>query len=174
MKTEGRSGTKNSGSTRWVARTALLAAVYALLTVLPPLNAISYGPIQVRVSEALTVLPFVFPWAAWGLYLGCILSNLASPFLLWDVTLGALGTLLAALATRRMPRPYLAPLPPVLVNALVVPLYVARLSGMPYWPVAAYVAAGEAIACYALGYPLLVYLLRNDRARQMLGGEDLT
>jgi uncharacterized membrane protein len=157
-----------------IARVAILAAVYALLTVIPPLNAIGYGPVQVRVAEALTVLPFIFPWAVWGLYLGCILSNLASPFLLWDVTLGALGTLTAALLTRRMPEPYLAPLPPVVVNALVVSLYVARLSGMPYWPVAAYIAGGEAIACYGLGYPLLAYLLRNERARQALGGEDLT
>ncbi len=158
-------------STRLLARVAILAAVYALLTVLPPFNAVGYGPVQVRVSEALTVLPFVVPWAPWALYLGCILANLGSPFLVWDLTLGALGTLLAALLTRRMPKSYLAPLPPVIVNALVVPSYVARLSGMPYWPVALYVAAGEAIACYVLGYPLLLYILRNSRARDVLVGE---
>lgn len=150
----------------------MLAAVYALLTVLPPLNSLGYGPVQVRVAEALTVLPFLFPWAIWGLYLGCILSNLASPFLLWDVTLGALSTLLAAWLTRRMPRPGLAPLPPIVVNALVVPLYVARLSGLPYLPVAAYIAAGEAIACYVLGYPLLAYLLRNRGMTEFLGGRE--
>ena len=165
---------KGSSSVRFIARVAILAAVYALLTVLPPLNAMGYGPVQVRAAEALTVLPFLFPWAAWGLYLGCILSSLASPFLLWDVTLGALGTLAAALLTRKMPRPCLAPLPPIVVNALVVPLYVARLSGMSYWPVAAYIAAGETVACYALGYPLLAYLLRNGKAREMLGGYEST
>jgi uncharacterized membrane protein len=165
---------KEESSTRRIARVAILAAVYALLTVLPPLNAIGYGPVQVRVAEALTVLPFVFPWAVWGLYLGCILSNLASPFLAWDVTLGALATLVAGLLTRRMPKSYLAPLPPVVVNALAVSLYVSRLSGLPYWPVVAYIAAGETVACYALGYPLLVYLLRNESTRQKLGGKDLT
>ena len=157
-------------STRLLARVAILAAVYALLTVLPPFNAIGYGPVQVRVSEALTVLPFAIPWAPWALYLGCVLANLGSPFLAWDLSLGALGTLLAAALTRRMPKPYLAPLPPVIVNALVVSSYVAPLSGMPYWPVAFYIAIGEAVACYVLGYPLLLYLLRNERARELLRG----
>lgn len=156
----------------YIVRVALLAAVYALLTVLPPLNALSYGPVQVRVAEALTVLPFLFPWAIWGLYLGCILANLGSPFLLWDITLGALGTLVAAWLTRRMPRPALAPLPPIVANALVVSLYVARLTATPYLPVAGYIAAGEAIACYGLGYPLLAYLMRNRLAVEFLGGRD--
>lgn len=162
---------RNGMSSGYIVRVALLAALYALLTVLPPLNALSYGPIQVRVSEALTVLPFLFPWAVPGLYLGCILANLGSPFLAWDITLGALSTLLAAYLTRRMPRPVLAPLPPVLVNGLVVGYYVARLSDMPYLPVAGYIAAGEALACYVLGYPLLAYLLRNRRAAEFLGGQ---
>lgn len=161
---------KDMSLTKRVARTAVLAAVYALLTVMPPLNAMGYGPVQVRVAEALTVLPFVFPWAVWGVYLGCIASNLASPFLAWDVTLGAAATLAAGLLTRRMPKSYLAPLPPVVINALVVSLYVSRLSQMPYWPVAGYIALGEAVACYGLGYPLLLYLLRNGRLREKLGG----
>ena len=71
-------------STRILARVAILAAVYALLTVLPPLNALGYGPVQVRVAEALTVLPYVLPWAPASLYLGCILANLGSPFIAWE------------------------------------------------------------------------------------------
>jgi len=161
---------KDAGFAKRAARVALLAAVYAILTVMPPLNALGYGPVQVRVAEALTVLPFVFPWAVGGLYLGCIISNLASPFLAWDVSLGALATLAAAMATRRMPKSYLAPLPPVVVNALVVSAYVSRLSEMPYWPVAGYIALGEVVACYGLGYPLLLYLLKNPRLRERLGG----
>ena len=157
-------------STRILARVAILAAVYALLTVLPPLNALGYGPVQVRVAEALTVLPYVLPWAPASLYLGCILANLGSPFIAWDLTLGALGTLVAAVLTRRMPKPYLAPLPPVVINALVVSSYVAPLSGMPYWPTVFYIAAGEVVACYVLGYPLLLYLLRNQKAKDLLRG----
>lgn len=158
-------------STRIVSRIALVAALYVLLTILPPLNAIGYGPVQVRISEALTVLPFVVPWAPRSLYLGCILANLGSPFLVWDLTLGAAGTLAAALITRRMSKPLLAPLPPVLVNALVVSSYVAPLTGMPYPLTAAYIAAGEIVACYLLGYPLLLYLLRNENAAKLLRGD---
>jgi len=158
-------------STRIVSRIALVAALYVLLTVLPPLNAIGYGPVQVRISEALTVLPFVVPWAPWSLYLGCILANLGSPFLVWDLTLGAAGTIAAALITRRVSIPLLAPLPPVLVNALVVSSYVAPLTGMPYPLTAAYIAAGEIVACYLLGYPLLLYLLRNENAAKLLRGD---
>ncbi len=158
-------------STKILARVALTAAIYALLTVLPPFNAIGYGPVQVRISEALTVLPFLAPWAPWALYLGCILANLGSPFVAWDLTLGAGGTLLAAALTRRTSKPYLAPLPPVIVNALVVSAYVAPLSGLAYWPVALYIGLGEAVACYGLGYPLLLFLRRNARAGDILRGE---
>jgi uncharacterized membrane protein len=158
-------------STKLLVRVAIVAALYALLTVLPPFNAIGYGPVQVRISEALTVLPFVIPWAPWSLYLGCILANLGSPFLVWDLTLGAGGTLVAALLTRRMPKPYLAPLPAILVNALVVSSYVAPLSALPYWPVALYIGVGEAVACYGLGYLLLLYLRRNERIAAALRGD---
>ncbi|MGB4391895.1 MAG: QueT transporter family protein, partial [Bacillota bacterium] len=74
-----------------VARVGLLAGIYAILTMLPPFSGFGYGPVQVRVSETLTVLPFLFPWAKWGLYIGCIVANLASPFLVWDISLGALA-----------------------------------------------------------------------------------
>lgn len=156
--------------TRKLARVALIAGVYAVLTLMPPFAAISYGPIQVRVAEALTVLPFVTPLAIPGLFLGCLLANLGSPFLAYDLTLGAGSTLLAAYLTRRMPRPALAPLPPVAVNAVVVSAYVAGLSGLPYLPVAAYIGLGQVVACYLLGYPLLVYLLRRPDLTAWLEG----
>lgn len=151
-----------------LARLAVLAGLYAALTVLPPFSSISYGPVQVRISEALTVLPFLSADYAWGLFVGCIVANLGSPFLVYDLTLGALSTLVAALLTSRARRPILAPLPPVIVNALVVSWYVSRLSNLPYAPTALYIALGEVVACYALGYPLLVYLLRNQKLREFL------
>lgn len=157
-------------SSKVLARIGVFSAVYALLTILPPFNAAGYGPVQIRVSEALAVFPFFFPWAPWGLYLGCILANLGSPFIMWDITLGAGASLVAGLLTRRMPRLCLAPLPPIIVNAFVVPIYVAPLTGMPYWTVVLYIAAGEAVACYGLGYPLLLYLRRNERARELISG----
>ncbi len=160
--------------TRAIVRIAVLAGVYVTFTLLPPFNALGYSAVQVRVSEALAVLPFLAPWAPWGLLLGCILANLfGSPFLLWDITLGALTSFVAALATARMPLKSLAPLPPVILNALIIPAYVAPLSGLPYWPVVLYVGAGQLIACYGLGYPLLLWLHGNVKLRGLLEGEDL-
>lgn len=151
-----------------LTKIALVAAVYAALTLLPPFSSISYGAVQVRVAEALTVLPYLAGEYAWGLYIGCIIANLGSPFLAYDLTLGAFTTLAAGLLTARMPKPWLAPLPPVILNALVVSWYVARLSGLPYAPTAAYIFAGEAAACFVLGYPLLLFVLRNKRVKDFL------
>lgn len=151
-----------------LTRVALLAGIYAALTMLPPFSGLGYGPVQVRVSETLTVLPFLFPWAKWGLYVGCIVANLASPFLVWDITLGALASLMSGILTERMPNVYLAPLPPVLVNAFVVASYVAPLSGLSYWPVFAHIFLGQAISCYVFGLPLLMFLIRNPHITKRL------
>jgi uncharacterized membrane protein len=151
-----------------LTRLSIVAGLYAALTVLPPFSSISYGPVQVRLSEALTVLPFLSVDYAWGLYVGCIVANLGSPFLWWDLTLGALATLVAAILTSRARRPALAPLPPVVVNAIVVSYYVAKLSGLPYVPTALYIALGQVVACYGLGYPLLAYIIRNQKLRDFL------
>ena len=122
-------------STRDLTLAALIAAVYAVLTVALPIPA--YSGIQVRLSEALTVLPFFFPAATPGLFVGCIIANLFSPYSL-DVVCGSLATLLACLVTQRMPSKWLAPLPPVLCNGLLVGWYHARFNslsagGMRLW-----------------------------------------
>lgn len=158
-------------SLRKLSRISILAAAYVALTVLPPLANLSYGPIQVRIAEALTVLPYVSSWSVWGLYVGCVVANLASPFLAWDVTLGGLSTLAAALATARMPRSYLAPLPPVIINAVVVSTYVSRLSGVPYSVTALYIGLGEAVAAYGIGFPFLLLVERHPRLKRLISGE---
>jgi uncharacterized membrane protein len=159
---------KDKSLSATITRIALLAGTYAVLTMLPPFSSFGYGPVQVRVSEALTVLPFLFPWAKWGLYIGCIVANLASPFLVWDVTLGALASLISGVLTERMPNAYLAPLPPVLVNALAVAAYVAPLSGLGYWPVFCHIMLGQAVSCYVFGLPLLMFLMRNPHFTRRL------
>ncbi|MGE5484162.1 MAG: QueT transporter family protein [Ignavibacteriales bacterium] len=158
-------------TSRRLVRIALIAGVYAVLTMMPPFSSVSYGSIQVRVSEALTVLPYITGDAIYGLWLGCVLANMASPFMVYDVTLGAGATLLAACLTRRAPSEAIAPLPPVIVNALVVSIYVSGWSVAAYPVVALYIAIGEAIACYGLGYPLLRFMSRNARARRIVAGE---
>ncbi|MDP2871630.1 MAG: QueT transporter family protein [Bacillota bacterium] len=153
---------------RLLTRTAMIAGLYAALTVL--LAPISYGPLQVRVAEALTVLPFVSPAAVPGLFLGCVVANLWGGLGWQDVVFGSLATLLAALTTRwlgQTHRPaFLAPLPPVVFNALIVPAYLHVLFALPYWLTAGQVLLGQVVACYALGYPLLLLLLRGGLAQR--------
>jgi uncharacterized membrane protein len=144
---------------RKLTRIALLAGIYAAITL--ALYPLSYGAIQVRVSEALTVLPFLTPLAVPGLFVGCLIANILGGLGLNDVIFGSLATLVAAYLTRRMPSPILAPLPPIIINALVIPIYLSSVVRVPYLPLALSIAAGQAVACYALGYPLLLFLRRQ-------------
>ncbi len=148
-----------SRSTRRLAAAALIAALYAVLTVVLPIPA--YYGVQFRVAEAMTVLPFLFPEAALGLTVGCFLANLFSPILL-DCVFGTAATLLAALWTARMKRPWLAPLPPVVCNAVIVGAEIAWFEaqdGTSFWRAYAFnaltVGLGEAAACFGLGLLLL-------------------
>ena len=147
-------------SVRDLTLAALIAAVYAALTMLLP----AYGEIQLRVSEAMTVLPFLFPAAAPGLVVGCFIANLFSPYPL-DVVFGTLATLLACVLTRRMPSRWLAPVPPVLCNALIVGAEIAWYAagfGPGFWTAYALnivtVGLAELIACGVLGELLLTAL----------------
>ena len=145
--------------TRLAVQAGVIAALYAALTL--TLAPISSGPLQIRVAEALTVLPFLTPAALPGLFLGCLTANLFVGEGVYDIVLGPLVTLLAAWLSRRMPRRYLAPLPPVLLNGIYVGTLLHFLSGLPLVPTALAVGAGEWIACYGLGYPLLLLLERR-------------
>lgn len=149
---------------RQLASAAAIAAAYAGLTVLLPIP--QYGGIQFRVAEAMTVLPFLFPEAVFGLAVGCFLANLLSPYAL-DWVFGTLATLLAAVWTSRIKRPWLAPLPPVVCNAVIVGAEIAWFAAMggaafrPAYVLSALtVGLGEAAACYGLGLPLLRLLPR--------------
>ena len=149
--------------TRSLTRVALIAGVYAAVTL--AFFPLSYGAIQVRVAEALTVLPFLTPLAIPGLFVGCLLANILGGFGFYDIVFGSLATFAAAYVTSRMRSPALAPLPPVIINALVVPAYLSSIVRVPYFPLVISIAVGEAIACYALGYPLLLYLRRHQGFR---------
>lgn len=144
-----------------MANGALIAAVYIALALL--LRPISFGVFQLRISEALCLLPLLFPEAVWGLFIGCLSANLLSPNnLLLDLTLGSSATLIAAYLTSRISNRYLATLPPVAVNALMVPIIIS-LSGtathdaflITYATNAGIIFAEQAIVCIGLGLPLL-------------------
>jgi len=137
---------------------ALIAALYVLLTLVANMFGLSSGVIQVRFSEALTILP-VFTWAAVpGLFIGCILSNIMTGCAVWDVIFGSLATLAGALGTYYVGRkvPVLGPVFPILANCLVVPLVLQHVYGSTdsYWFIFATVGIGEIISCGILGWIL--------------------
>src|SRR5699024_4299706 len=128
--------------------------LYAVVTLL--LRPISYGELQVRVSEALTLLPVLTPAAVPGLFVGCLIANVLGSATIWDMVFGSLATLAAALITRKLRhKPALAALAPVVLNGVVVGSVLALTLNLPLLVTMLWVALGEAIACYALGLPLL-------------------
>jgi len=138
---------------------SIIGATYASLTLL--LIPLSYGPFQLRLSEALTVLPYLFPQAVYGLFIGCFIANLFSPFGLLDIIFGSIATLIAAYLTSRAPNIYLAPLPPVIVNAFIVSVYLSNLTGIPYWLMVSYIGVSQVVVCYGIGLPLLMVLKKR-------------
>lgn len=145
-------------STNKIARVAVIAALYAAITII--LAPFSYGPVQVRVSEALTVLPFIFPESTIGLFVGCLIANFYGGYGILDIVFGSLATLTAAYLTAKMPTMFLAPLPPVLINAVVVAMILKYAVGAPLLLTMLWVGVGQVAACYFLGLPLL-YLLKQ-------------
>lgn len=151
-------------STRFLIQAAIIAAIYAVLTI--ALMPLSYGVMQVRVSEALTILPFFTPAAIPGLFIGCLISNIIGPYGLVDIVLGSLASLLAAIGSYALRRyPVLVPLPPVIANALIIGWMLKAVYAVPLPLIACilWVGLGELIACYGIGYPLL-RILRKYKA----------
>lgn len=144
---------------RKIALSALIAALYAGLTA--ALAPISYGPVQFRVAEALTLLPFCLPEAIPGLFIGCLLSNFLGGFGLIDVVFGSAATLVSAWLTYKMPNLWLAAVPPVAVNALVVGGYLGIITEMPVYISMGYIAVSQAAICFALGVPLCRLLCKS-------------
>ncbi|PMB05244.1 transporter [Fischerella thermalis CCMEE 5273] len=149
-------------SAQRITTVAMIAAVYAILTV--AVAPLSYGPVQFRLSEILTVLPYLTPLAIPGLFIGAATANLFSPIGFYDVIFGSIASLIAAWLTYRMPKAWLAPLPPVLVNAVIIGILLGTVSGLPIAVPAAmlYVGLGQVVVCYGLGLPFL-YLLQRYR-----------
>jgi uncharacterized membrane protein len=144
---------------------AVIAALYAALTVV--FAPISYGAVQFRVAEALTLLPVLFPQAIPGLAVGCLVANLIGGYGIWDVVFGTLATLIAAILTRGLRRNvWLAAVPPVLVNAVVVGLMLRFVLELPLLPTMATVGAGQIVVVYILGVPLIYALSRVHVLKQ--------
>lgn len=144
-----------------LTQAAVIAALYVVLTMLANALGLANYAIQVRFSEALTILPFFTPAAVPGLFVGCLLSNIITGCAPWDVVFGSLATLVGALGTWALRKhKWLAPLPPIVANIIVVPLvlsYVYKLEGsLIYFAIT--VGIGEIISCGLLGMVLLFAL----------------
>ena len=156
-----------------LALAAMVAALYAGLTLALP--GPSYGFTQLRVAEALTVLPFLFPAAAPGLAVGCLVANLLSPYGPVDMICGTAATALAAFLTMKMPSKWLAPLPPMLCNGVIIGAMLSWYTvgfSPKFWGMFATaglgVALGEVVACYGLGLLLLRVLPTIKALRPMM------
>ncbi|MBE5803302.1 MAG: QueT transporter family protein [Clostridiales bacterium] len=140
-------------NTRFLCLSAIIAALYAALTLMLPV--LSYGAWQCRLSEALTLLPLVLPQSVPGLFVGCLIANILSPMGIWDVVFGSLATLIAAIGTYALrKRPPLAAACPVLSNGVIVGLMLSVVYSLPAALTMLQVAAGEALAV-AVGYVLI-------------------
>ncbi len=145
-----------------MAQGALIAALYATLTVV--FAPISFGPIQIRIAEALTILPMFTSAAIPGLFIGCILANLFSGALIWDVIFGSLATLVGAVGGYRLRNNrWLVPIPTIIANGIIVPFVLKYGYGieMPIVLMMLYVSLGEVVGCYVLGELLASALLKH-------------
>ncbi len=164
-------------NTKKIVRSGIVAALYIALTY--ACSALSYGPIQVRIGEALTVLPLFYPETIIALTVGCVFANIGSPYGFFDMTVGTAATLIAAILTylcgRYIKNKYVAfavgGLPPVLLNAFLVPC-VILLAGakQAYFPMALTVMATQAVFVYIVGFPLFLTIkkLRQKGVRSFL------
>ena len=147
-------------STRSLCQAAIIAALYAALTLALP--AISYGEWQCRISEALTLLPVLMPQAIPGLTVGCLLANLMSPVGAADIIFGTLATLIAALGTWKFrSNMVLAAACPVLSNGIIIGAMLSIFYGLPLWLTMIQVAVGELVAVL-LGVALMHGLKKLD------------
>lgn len=152
----------------YIARAALVAALYVALTHLSNVLCLASGAIQIRFSEALCILPFFMPSAIPGLFVGCIIANLTTGAVVWDILFGSLATLIGAFFASKLKNKYLIPIPTVIANTIIVPIIVLFCyTDKSLWTVPTYligvagVFAGEIISAYIFGIILFSALNKH-------------
>ena len=152
---------KNKNVT-FLTQAAMIAAIYVVLTLL--FRPVSFGEIQVRISEALTILPLFTPAAVPGVFAGCLIANIIGGGILPDIIFGSLATLIGAVLTYRLRErtPFLAPLPPIAANTVIVPfvLFYGYGVNLPIVFMMLTVGIGEVLSCGVLGLLLFSALKR--------------
>ncbi len=151
---------QKSNHTMLLVQAAMIAALYVVLTYIANAMGLASSAIQIRFSEALTILPYFTPAAIPGLFVGCFLSNILTGCAIPDIIFGSIATLIGALLTRRLRKyKWLAPVPPILANTLIVPFVLLYAYGIrPLWLSFITVGIGEVISCGVLGMLLLIVL----------------
>jgi len=171
----------NKLSIRKIAFAGIVAAIYAALTL--ALAPISYGNVQFRIAEALTILPFFFPVTLPGLFIGCIIANLFSPYGILDVVAGSTASLLAGLCTMYLGKinresivlKALACFPPVIFNAIIIGAVIAftiTSGDAQFWSTflvfGLWVGFGQLVVLYCLGLPMMIYLPKTQLYKMLL------
>lgn len=147
----------------FITQAAVIAALYVVLTLFINAFDLASGAIQVRISEALTILPYFTLAAVPGLFIGCLLSNFMTGAAIWDIIFGSLATLIGAIGTYLLRKwKWCAPLPPILSNTIIIPFVLTYAygipGGIPFFMLT--VGAGEVLSCGVLGMILLFALQR--------------
>ncbi len=152
---------KKTFNVLFLAQAAMIAAIYVVFTVV--FAAFSFGEVQVRIAEALTILPVFTPAAIPGLFIGCLIGNILGGSILPDIIIGSIATLIGAVFTYKLrnQNKYLAPLPPIISNTILVP-FILRYGYQVPLPIPFMmltVGIGEIISCGILG--MIVYTALN-------------
>lgn len=156
-----------------ITQGALIAASYVVLTHFANMIGLASGAVQVRLSEVITVLPYFTPVAVPGLFVGCLIANITTGCAIWDVVFGSIATLIGAIGTRLLHKHnmFLAVIPPVLSNTLIVPFVISYVYGtdwaIPYLMLT--VALGEIISCGILGSAFMYTLKKKENAIKWAG-----
>ena len=165
---------KKSTTTKFIAKAAMISALYIALTMISAAFGLSSGVIQIRISEALCILPIYTFAAVPGVTVGCLIANILCGGTIYDIIFGTLATIIGcmtAYAIRKVP--YLASLPTIISNAIIIPC-VLIVSGIGGWEMFPYfvltVGLGEIISCGVLGTLIILYMEKHRSTRTMLFG----
>lgn len=153
--------------TKFITQGAVIAAMYTVLTAVSASVGLASGAVQIRLSEALTALPYFTPSAIPGLFVGCIVSNLVTGSAVWDIVFGSLATLIGAVITYLLRRKskWLAPLGPIAANTLIIPFVLSAVYQVKETMAFLFVSigAGEIISCGVFGIMLINVLSKYSK-----------
>lgn len=147
---------------QFITQGAVIAAIYVVLVLI--FDTFSFGPIQFRIAEMLTIMPYFTPAAIPGLFVGCLIANIIGGRLIWDVVFGSIATLIGAIGSYLVRKnKWLVPLPPIIANMVIVPFVLKYAYG--YDGLLVYfmftVGLSEIIVCGIIGMALLTVMAKN-------------